>query len=484
MSFGALSEAIKRREKKWGITFGRLRVKPNIVKLNWNKSPLEVFALLCERCDYAYILESVEGPKKLAEYSFIGFEPCVTVSVKDGTGDVYDKARNKRGARVVSDPLTLVRELVDRRCKAHSDFRFIGGAVGYISYDAIRYWEKLPKRTIDDFKLPDLEMAVYDDGIVFDHKTSKAFYYHFGENRVKEIEAILKENISPEPLSYSEPKTNLEKGEFEEIVVKSKEYIASGDVFQIVLSKRFEFGFRGSLIPFYSVLRKINPSPYMYFLKMGSCQIVGSSPEMLVRVEGKTVETYPIAGTRPRVKGDPVKDEVLAQELLRDPKECAEHVMLVDLARNDLGKVSEFGSVHVPEFMKVYKYSHVQHIVSRVVGVLRPGCDGYDALKAVFPAGTVSGAPKVRAMEIIEELEPVRRGPYAGAVGYFSYNGNADFAITIRTLITKGDRAYIQAGAGIVADSIPEKEWFETEHKASALLRALHMASEGGGSKP
>jgi len=199
-----------------------------------------------------------------------------------------------------------------------------------------------------------------------------------------------------------------------------------------------------------------------------------------VRVEGRNVETYPIAGTRPRVKDNPVEDEALAQELLHDPKECAEHVMLVDLARNDLGRVSEFGSVSVSEFMRVYKYSHVQHLVSRVVGRLRPRCDCYDAVRAVFPAGTVTGAPKVRAMEIIEELEPVRRGPYAGAVGYFSYNGNADFAITIRTLIVCENHAYIQAGAGIVADSVPEKEWFETEHKASALLKALHIASQQG----
>jgi len=484
MYFAAQYGSMEHVKNKGSASAAKGLVKPNTVKLNWDRSPLEVFASLCEHCDYAYILESVEGPEKLAEYSFIGFEPCVVVSVKNGIGDVYDKVRNETSRRVVSDPLLLVKELLDGHCKAHNDFRFAGGAVGYVSYDAIRYWEKLPEHTIDDFKLPDLEMAVYDDGIVFHHKTGEAFYYHFGGNRLKEIEAILKENINPKPLSCSEPKTNLKKEGFEEIVAKSKEYIASGDVFQTVLSRHFEFGFHGSLIPFYSVLRKINPSPYMYFLKMGSCQVVGSSPEMLVKVEGETVETYPIAGTRPRVKDDSVKDMALAQELLSDPKECAEHVMLVDLARNDLGKVSEFGSVHVPEFMKVYKYSHVQHMVSRVVGRLGPGCDCYDALKAVFPAGTVSGAPKVRAMEIIEELEPVRRGPYAGAVGYFSYNGNADFAITIRTLITKENRAYIQAGAGIVADSVPEREWFETEYKASALLRALHMASQGRDNRP
>ena len=459
-------------------------VKPNVIKIKLGKSPLEVFTALCERYEYAYLLESVEGPKKIAEYSFVGFDPTSIISIKNGQGEVYDRDESRGEKWVVSDPLLLVKEVVRRRYKASNYFRFIGGAVGYLSYDIIRYWENLPGYAVDDSNLPDLEMGIYDDGIVFDHKTGEAFYYHFGENRLKEVEEALKEKFSPESPSYSNPKSNIEKEEFEESVRKSKEYIFSGDAFQIVLSRRLEFRIHGSLIPFYKVLRTINPSPYMYFLKMKRCKIVGSSPEMLVRVEGRTVETYPIAGTRPRVKDNPIEDEVLAQELLCDPKECAEHVMLVDLARNDLGKVSEFGSINVPEFMRVHKYSHVQHLVSRVVGRLRSNCDCYDAVRAVFPAGTVTGAPKVRAMEIIEELEPVRRGPYAGAVGYFSYNGNADFAITIRTLIVSGNRAFIQAGAGIVADSVPEKEWFETEHKASALLKALHTASEGGENRP
>ncbi len=462
----------------------RSLVKPDVIKIEWDKSPLEVFTALCERYDYAYLLESVEGPKKIAEYSFVGFEPISVISVKNGLAEVYNRDKSRGERRVVSDPLLLVKEVVGRRYKASNDFRFIGGAVGYLSYDVIRYWENLPEYAVDDFNLPDLEVGIYNDGIVFDHKTGEAFYYYFGENRLKEVEEALKEKLSPESPSYSDPKSNVEKEEFEEIVRKSKEYIFSGDAFQIVLSRRLEFSIHGSLIPFYNVLRSINPSPYMYFLKMKRCKIVGSSPEMLVRVEDRTVETYPIAGTRPRIKGNPIEDDILAQELLCDPKECAEHVMLVDLARNDLGKVSEFGSISVPEFMRVYKYSHVQHLVSRVVGRLRSSCDCYDAVRAVFPAGTVTGAPKVRAMEIIEELEPVRRGPYAGAVGYFSYNGNADFAITIRTLIVSGNRAFIQAGAGIVADSVPEKEWFETEHKASALLKALHMTSEGGENRP
>lgn len=430
--------------------------------------------------EYAYILESVGGHEKLAEYSFIGFEPRFLVTVKDGKAEVRDRMENEVVTSITRDPLKLMKGLLGGHRKAGKGYRFMGGAVGYLSYDAIRYWEKLPSNAIDDIGFPDLEMAIFDDGIVFDHRTGEVFYYYLGENRLSEIDLRSKVGCNLEGFSYSEPKRSLEKGKFEEIVAKAKDYIVSGDVFQVVLSKRYDFNFRGSLIPFYSALRTINPSPYMYFLKLGNRQIVGSSPEMLVRVEGRFVETFPIAGTRPRLKEDPEKDEALALELTLDPKECAEHLMLVDLARNDIGRVSEFGSVLVPEFMKVYRYSHVQHMVSRVLGRLRQGSDCYDALKALFPAGTVSGAPKVRAMEIIEECEPFRRGPYAGALGYFSYNGNADFAITIRTLFAEGGSAYIQAGAGIVADSIPENEWFETEHKALALLRALRIASDSG----
>ncbi|MGW8289355.1 MAG: anthranilate synthase component I family protein, partial [Candidatus Bathyarchaeia archaeon] len=296
-------------------------------------------------------------------------------------------------------------------------------------------------------------------------------------NRLAEVEIVLSQNNNAETLQYNKPKANITKERFEEAVKKAKEYIRSGDIFQVVLSKRYDFRFKGDLMTFYRSLREINPSPYMYFFKAGKRQIIGSSPEMLARVDNRVVETYPIAGTRPCVE-NPKENKRLAEELLADPKERAEHVMLVDLARNDVGKVAKFGSVHIPEFMKVHRYSHVQHIVSQVVGELQNDKECYDALRAVFPAGTVSGAPKVRAMEIIEELEPTRRGPYAGTVGYFSYNGNADFAITIRTLFADGDKAYIQAGAGIVADSVPEREWFETDHKAEALMKALKKARE------
>jgi anthranilate synthase component 1 len=322
-------------------------------------------------------------------------------------------------------------------------------------------------------------MGIFDDGFVFNHIKKQAFYYYRSENRLPEVEKLLQQPSKPEELFSTQPKVNTKKENFEKAVEKAKEYVTAGDIFQVVLSKRFQLQIKGSLIPFYQSLRTINPSPYMYFYKSGDHQIVGSSPEMLVRVENRMVETFPIAGTKP-ISENPVENSKIARELLSDPKERAEHVMLVDLARNDIGRISKYGSVRVPEFMKVHQYSHVQHIVSQVVGELKDNLQSYDALKAVFPAGTVSGAPKVRAMEIIDELEQNRRGPYAGAVGYFSYNGNADFAITIRTLFADQNQAYIQAGAGIVADSVPEREWFETDHKAKALMQALEKS---GGTK-
>ncbi len=358
----------------------------------------------------------------------------------------------------------------------------LGGALGYISYDAIRYIEKLPNQKPDYLHFPDLEMGIFEDGIVFDHTLNQAYYYFRRENRLKEIEDLLKEPAAKEEqFTYSQPAVNISKEDFEKAVEKAKEYVTAGDIFQVVLSKRFQFQYTGSLLTFYKSLRQINPSPYMFYYKSDKRQIVGASPEMLVRIDNRKVVTFPIAGTTPST-ADPKENLRLGKELLKDQKERAEHVMLVDLARNDIGRISKYGSVSVPEFMQVHQFSHVQHIVSQVMGDLQDGLESFDALKAVFPAGTVSGAPKVRAMEIIEELEPSRRGPYAGAVGYFSCNGNADFAITIRTLFAEGNQAYIQAGAGIVADSVPEKEWFETDHKAKALMKALEHAA--GGKKP
>lgn len=398
----------------------------------------------------------------------------MVITAKNGETTLQHLESQEENKIRTSDPLKTLEEILGRKT-SQKRFRLEGGAVGYVSYDAIRYWEKLPTRAVDDLEFPDIQMGIYDDGVVFDHIRGETLYFYRDKDRSDELLDLVEDPYKPGSLSFTSPKVNITKEQYEEIVEKAKKYIESGDIFQVVPSKRKEFKFKGDLTRFYLALREINPSPYMYFLKMGERKIIGSSPEMLVRVDRGTVETFPIAGTRPRVE-DPDKNRALAKDLLSDEKECAEHVMLVDLARNDLGKVSSFGSVHVPEFMEVHEYSHVQHIVSRVVGKLREDCNCYDALRAVFPAGTVSGAPKVRAMEIIDELEPTRRGPYAGAVGYFSHNGNMDFAITIRTLVADGDRCFLQAGGGIVADSVPETEWFETEHKLRALQKALELS--------
>ncbi len=473
---------------KWGIVFGfdpsviqalfeppnRLRFK----KIPLTLSPLQIFSKLYKHHENVYLLESIEGPRKLAQYSFLGFKPALTIAIKNGEVVANNERTGEEAREKVSvDPLYVIEKIVNSRFLPQKEIRFVGGAVGQISYDAVRYWERLPEAAVDDLNFPDIEVGYFDDGIAFDHRKRQAFYYYSKENRFSEVGDVMKQPDDFETLSYKQPKVNVSKEYFEKAVEKAKEYVASGDIFQVVLSKRYEFRIRGDMINFYRSLRKINPSPYMYFLKAGDRQIVGSSPEMLVRVDNRVVETFPIAGTRPSVE-KPSENRRLAKELLSDPKERAEHVMLVDLARNDIGRVSKFGSVHLPEFMKVHRYSHVQHIVSHVVGNLRDEFDCYDALRAVFPAGTVSGAPKIRAMEIIEELEPTRRGPYAGAVGYFSYNGNADFAITIRTLVANKDKAYIQVGAGIVADSVPEREWFETEHKVQALMKALEASGD------
>jgi anthranilate synthase component 1 len=443
-------------------------------KLSFKKAPLEIFSKLYNHYENAYILESIEGPKKLSQYSFIGFNPALTITIKNGDAVTHNEIIDEKERKKADEPLDVIAKTLRNR-PGFKEQRFVGGAVGYIGYDAVRHWEKLPELAVDDQKFPDVKVGIFDDGIIYDHRNSQAFYYYLNENRLEEINKRLQETDNNELLSHKQLKVNISKERFENAVEKAKDYVTAGDIFQVVLSKRYDFRISRNLIGFYRNLRKINPSPYMYFLKSGEHQIVGSSPEMLVRVENRKVETFPIAGTRPHVK-DPTENKRLTKELLEDPKECAEHVMLVDLGRNDIGKVSKFGTVHLPEFMKVHQYSHVQHIVSRVVGDLKEEYNAYDALRAVFPAGTVSGAPKVRAMEIIEELEPTRRGPYAGAVGYFSYNGNADFAITIRTLVANGENAHIQVGAGIVADSDPEKEWYETEHKARALIKALEVS--------
>jgi anthranilate synthase component I len=406
--------------------------------------------------------------------SIIGFDPEVTVTCDSKAFSIEDHGEIRR--QKVTEPLSQLRQLLPRI--EDDTFRYIGGAVGYISYDAIRFWEKLPvsqRKSKNTFPL--LQFGIYTDGILYDHKESRAYYFYLGKSRLKQIENRLSGvPSSSTPFSYSAPCRNVTRRGFAAIVKRAKRYVYEGDIFQVVLAKKIKFDVKGDLLHFYAALRQVNPSPYMYLMKMDKRLIIGSSPEMLIRVTKDYVETFPIAGTRPIVDDENVNEE-MRKDLLNDEKELAEHTMLVDLARNDIGRVCKYGTVKVDELMTVKRFSHVQHIVSHVAGSLHDSCDSFDALRAVFPAGTVSGAPKVRAMEIIDEMEPDLRGPYAGALGYFSFNGSCDFAITIRSLFVDKGKAYIQSGAGIVMDSDPLKEWDETEHKANALLSALFKAS-------
>ena len=374
--------------------------------------------------------------------------------------------------------------------------RFYGGAVGYIGYDMVRFFERLPEQNPDDLGLPDSIFILSSFLLIFDHvsRTIKVVSYAFIEDDVdsayrsamKKIDMTVARlrraiRLIPRPRpKRTEPqlKSNFTKSEFLKSVSKAKDYIRKGDIIQVVLSQRWQTKINADAFSIYRALRSINPSPYMYYLKYGDLKIVGSSPEIMVRAEEREVTVRPIAGTRPRGQNDEA-DEALAKELLADPKERAEHIMLVDLGRNDVGRVCNYSTVKVDEMMVIEKYSHVMHIVSNVVGKLKRGRDQFDVVRACFPAGTVTGAPKIRAMEIIEELEPTRRGPYAGAVGYFSFSGNLDSGITIRTIVIKDDTAYIQAGAGIVADSKPQREYEETRNKAKALLKAIELAERG-----
>ncbi len=469
-------------------------------------SILSVYAEIRRTFEYACILESSVGADRLAELSIIVFDPSYILSATRGSVKFEDRLENTELKFEQKDPLRAVQALVESSPTASAQFRFVGGAVGYISFDAIRYWENLPakKQQWGEYSYPDMQFGFYEQGIIFDHVNNRAYYFSSDRirDRYSEVKELTRKNIgrpsavpneqrqknkanfeTSNSFHFSKPYPNIPEEEFESSVLKAKEYIRNGDIFQVVLSKRFDFKFTGDLIRFYSVLRQLNPSPYMYFLDMGETSIAGSSPEMLLRVENGHIETFPIAGTRPRSE-DKAQNVKFMEDLLSDPKERAEHLMLVDLARNDVGRVSEFGSVSVPEFMQVHQYSHVQHIVSHVTGDLRNGLTCFDAMRSVFPAGTVSGAPKIRAIQIIDELEPDHRGVYAGAVGYFSFNGNMDSAIAIRTLVAYENQASIQAGAGIVADSDPETEWKETESKAAGLLKALEISAEEHGSFP
>lgn len=441
-------------------------------------------------------MESVEGGEKIGRYSFISAQPMLVFQSVKGKGEVKRFPSSKMEI-YSGDPLAILRRLMQsfRFVEIQGLPRFSGGAVGYISYDSVSYYEPVVCQNKDLLQLPDAYFIFSDTLVVFDHinHTLKIIahahldgrplkqVYDAAVKKVNELTEKLKKsfaNVAPEisrAVKSTSFKSNVTQKEFEKIVRKGKEYIAAGDVIQVVLSQQFVSEYSKDPLLLYRILRGLNPSPYMYYLQFPEAAIVGASPELMVRCEGDAVEIRPIAGTRPRGKNIS-QDLALERELLKDPKERSEHVMLVDLARNDMGRVCETKSVRVEDLMVIERYSHVMHIVSSVVGKLKKGKDVFDLLSATFPAGTVSGAPKVRAMQIIEELENTRRGPYAGTVCYFSFSGNLDSCITIRTAVIKDKKAYIQAGAGIVSDSSPSREYEETLNKAKALLKALSVA--------
>lgn len=440
-------------------------------KINTDKNPFEIFKQIYTNYENVFILESLTGPKELSEFSVIGFDPEFTVKCDKGKFQIYRKGKII-SEKKVKDPLAELRRILP--IVNDKKLRYIGGAVGYVSYDAIRFWEQLPSKSANNM-FPLMEFGIYTDGLIHDRKDKATYYFHIGKkSRLAELEKLLnsKSIYLDNSFYFSRPISETSKSHFVSKVKKAKDYVYEGEVFQVVISRKFVFEVHGDPIILYENLRKLNPSPYMYFFKRKKRFIIGSSPEMLLRVINDKIETFPIAGTRP-ITNKESENRRLAKELLRDKKELAEHTMLVDLARNDLGRVCKFGSVQPKELMIVKRFSHVQHIVSHITGDLYSKYDCFDAFRSLFPAGTVSGAPKVRAMEVISELEESSRGPYAGALGYFSFNRCCDFAIIIRSLFISGNNAFIQAGAGIVMDSIPKNEYLETEQKAGALFSAM-----------
>lgn len=445
------------------------RDNPKVIPLELTGTQFEIYNKLSRNYSHSFLFESLTGPEELAETSIMGFDPTIIVKgYSDKVILFYKDGTQKTIA--TDDPLSSIKQLLETT--SDQSYRYLGGAVGIINYDAVTLWEKVPQSHPVDTPL--MEFGIYEDGILYDTKQKKSFYFYYDENRIDQIK--LSENKF-ENFFVSEISVDMNEAKFTKIVNDAKKYIYDGDIFQVVLSRRFNFDASGDYLKVYKILRSMNPSPYLYHMKMDEKTIIGASPEMLIRVTGNVVETFPIAGTR-KITNDETKNDQLKKEMLNDEKELAEHTMLVDLGRNDIGKVCKYGSVHVVDLMQVKKFSHVQHMVTHVVGTLDEKYNMYDAFKAVFPAGTVSGAPKVRAMEIIDEQELHSRGPYAGAVGYFSFNGCCDFAIAIRSIFFDGKKGFVQAGAGIVSDSIPENELKETEHKAGAMLLALKEASK------
>ncbi len=463
-------------------------------------TPVSAFERI-ERSAPSFLFESVVGGEKVGRYSFLGTEPFLRFEARGRDVVVADPRTSTVTARYQSDdPIAELERLVERHRAAHVPGlpRFTGGAVGYAAYDAVRYVENLPDVPPDDRGLPDLSFSFFDRMVLFDHirKTILVVVqahvepgddlqeaYRLACARVDEmVERLdapadaypLRDIDTDGPLTLAR-KSNFTREAYEQVVRDCQEYIKAGDVFQVVPSQRFEVQTTARPFNIYRVLRVVNPSPFLFYLTFDDFQLIGSSPEILVRVEEGVVTIRPLAGTRRRGKTE-AEDQALAAELVADPKERAEHIMLVDLGRNDVGQVAEYDSVVLSDVMKVERYSHVMHITSNVTGKLRKGMTAFDALRAGLPAGTVSGAPKVRAMEIIDEFEPTKRGPYAGAVGYIDFSGNMDTCIALRTLVLRNGTAYVQAGGGVVYDSVPSDEYDETVNKASGLLKAVEIA--------
>ena len=488
--------------------FKRLASEGNLIPLYREiladfETPVSAFTKI-DHGPSAYLFESVEGGEKWARYSFLGSGSPMLLQEDKGAivmtkGSIIERFPVSR--QPGETPLDRVQQIMARYRPVPTPNlpRFVGGAVGYVNYDVVRYFEQIPAHRKDDAGFPLMAFLITDTLLIFDNiahtikvvanahvPSGKAVdvrgAYADAVSRIDRMIERLKRPLRRQPASRRRTPmaftSNMSRADFEKMVIRTKDYIRAGDIVQTVVSQRWETRIKTTPFEIYRALRLVNPSPYMYYLRIGGVELVGSSPETLVRCEDGRVSLRPIAGTRPRGTTEQ-EDRLLERELQADEKERAEHVMLVDLGRNDIGRVAKKGTVVVDGLMKVERYSHVMHLVSQVNGWLDEEKSSYDVLQACFPAGTVSGAPKIRAMQIIEELEPTRRGPYAGAVGYFSFSGNMDMAINIRTVIIKGRRAYIQAGAGIVADSEPKREYDETCNKARAMMKAIELAERG-----
>ncbi|MDI9641597.1 anthranilate synthase component I [Kamptonema cortianum] len=456
------------------------------------ETPLSAYWKVAHSEPNSFLLESVTGGEQVARYSIIGVRPRCVLTTKNGAAHLTT-AGEKEQVEVGDDPLAILRELLPRVEEnfAQALPRLCGGAIGFVGYDYVRTIERLPDANPDTLGIPDVLMMICDSVLVFDHAKNQiqvvalaegtADGYAFALEEIGRIQSLLAEPLPSLPggeFNSHPVEANLTQSDFEKIVARCVDYIRAGDVFQVVPSIRFETRVDAHPVTVYRALRSLNPSPFMFLIRSPGLDIVGASPELLVSLEKRNAGVRPIAGTRPR-GATPAEDNALAADLLADEKERAEHLMLIDLGRNDLGRVCQPGTVQVEDLMVIEKYSHVMHIVSDVVGQLKPELDGIDLVRATFPAGTLSGAPKIRAMEVIDEMEPCRRGLYGGAVGSFAANGDVDLAIAIRTIVIRNGIGYVQAGAGIVADSNPTNEYQECVNKAKAALRAIQIAQRG-----